>query len=158
MYSPLPVYTVPKKSKGWNPRKGSASFKSSDVSPPQTASSINAPSSKLFQGFNDMLDPALDGPPSPGRLRAVANQVRKNSVAEKHDSQQTYSSGSSSILSAADRPSWEHGIESLTVSRRSSQRSRVSHPHRLPGMQPKSNVRSSRKRCWCGSGRHGAIS
>lgn len=126
MYSPLPVYTVPKKSKGWNPRKGSASFKPSDVSPPQTASSINAPSSKLFQGFNDMLDPALDGPPSPGRLRAVANQVRKNSVAEKHDSQQTYSSGSSSILSAADRPSWEHGIESLTVSRRSSQRSTTS--------------------------------
>ncbi|KAI0177623.1 hypothetical protein BJ166DRAFT_27486 [Pestalotiopsis sp. NC0098] len=122
MYSPLPVYTVPKKSKGWIPRKGSASFQPSDVSPPQTASSINAPPTRApFQNFNDMLDPALDGPPSPGRLRAVANQVRKNSVADKHDSQYTNSSGSSS-----DRPSWEHGIESLTLSRRSSQRSTTS--------------------------------
>jgi hypothetical protein len=128
MYSPLPVYSVPKKSKRWNPTKGSASFKSSsDASRPPTSSSANPAPTRLFQGIGDLLDPALDGPPSPERLRAFAQQMRQTSTAEKHQSQQTTSSGSSSLIStASDRPSWEHGVESLTLSRKSSQRSTTS--------------------------------
>ncbi|KAK9772480.1 hypothetical protein AB5N19_04994 [Seiridium cardinale] len=128
MYSPLPIYSAPKKSRRWNPTKGSASLKPApETSPPPTASSTTAPPPKLFQSFSDLLDPAVDGPPSPERLRALANQMRQTSVADKHQSQQTTSSGSSSVLStASDRPSWEHGAESLTLSRKSSQRSTTS--------------------------------
>lgn len=128
MWSPLPVYTVPKTSKRWNPTKKSTSSKSPlDTSPPQTASSCNPTSKRAFQGFSDLLDPAIDGPPSPERLRAIANQMRQASISEKHQSQQTTSSGSSSVVStSSDRPSWEHGVETLTLSRKSSQRSTTS--------------------------------
>lgn len=111
-----------------------------------------------FHNYTDLLDPALDGPPSPERLRQLSQEmrrgshadirrgsqadirrgsqadirrgsqadIRRGSVAEKHQSQHTTSSGSSSLLSTSDRPSWEHGLEQLTLSRKSSQRSTTS--------------------------------
>ncbi|KAK8022201.1 hypothetical protein PG993_012968 [Apiospora rasikravindrae] len=110
--------------------------------------------------YADFLEPALDGPPSPDRLRQLSQEMRRGSAAdvrrgshadirrgshadirrgsvaekrlsgsaaEKRQSQNTSSSGSSSLLSAgSDRPSWEHGLEQLTLSRKSSQRSTTS--------------------------------
>lgn len=53
--------------------------------------------------------------------------MQQASVAEKHQSQQTTSSGSSSLLSVtSDRPSWDHSVERLDLSRKSSQRSESS--------------------------------
>ncbi|KAK8848863.1 pak-box p21-rho-binding protein [Apiospora arundinis] len=111
-----------------------------------------------FHNYTDLLDPALDGPPSPERLRQLSQEmrrgshadirrgsqadirrgseagirrgsqadIRRGSIAEKHQSQHTTSSGSSSLLSTSDRPSWEHGLDQLTLSRKSSQRSTTS--------------------------------
>ncbi|KAI1501310.1 hypothetical protein F5X99DRAFT_418673 [Biscogniauxia marginata] len=66
----------------------------------------------------DLLEPAVDGPPSPEQLRALNKQV-------KHRSQLTTSSGSSSLLSATSdrRQSWDRSLENLGLSRNPSQRS-----------------------------------
>ncbi len=57
---------------------------------------------------------------------------------DKHQSHQTTSSGSSSLrsLTSADRPSWEHALEGLTLSRKSSGRSTTS------SMQPRERPES----------------
>ncbi|KAH8910057.1 hypothetical protein BR93DRAFT_966111 [Coniochaeta sp. PMI_546] len=77
---------------------------------------------------SDFLGPAVDGPPSPESIRALNRQMRRTSVLEKHQSHQTSSSGSSSLrsLASGSRPSWEHGFEGVTLSRRSSGRSTAS--------------------------------
>ncbi|KAB5558406.1 hypothetical protein GE09DRAFT_1221519 [Coniochaeta sp. 2T2.1] len=74
------------------------------------------------------LGPAIDGPPSPESIRALNKQMKRTSVFDKHLSQQTSSSGSSSLRSLASggRPSWEHGFEGITLSRKSSGRSTAS--------------------------------
>jgi hypothetical protein len=119
--SPLPVYPVYSVQKPERRKflPGLASSSNSDSSPPRTAKGQGA-----IQSFADLLQPAVDGPPSPERLRALNKQMQQASVAEKHQSQQTTSSGSSSLLSVtSDRPSWDHSPEHISVSRRSSQRS-----------------------------------
>ncbi|KAI0127821.1 hypothetical protein BJ170DRAFT_595675 [Xylariales sp. AK1849] len=124
MLSPLPVYVVPKGKKR-SPPKVTASRSAAERSRPSTASSAAPVPTRLFQSFSDMLEPAVDGPPSPERIRALSKQMKRESIADNHHSQQTRSSsGSSSQLSTtSDRPSWEYGLESLTLSRKSSQRS-----------------------------------
>lgn len=81
------------------------------------------PPQPTSHNHRDSLDAALDGPPSPSRLRQLSKQMRRDSYADKHQSQHTTSSGSSSLLSTSERPSWEHGMDQLTLSRKSSQRS-----------------------------------
>ncbi|KAK8015679.1 hypothetical protein PG991_008567 [Apiospora marii] len=117
-------------------------------------SGVPPPPKNPFHNYTDLLEPSLDGPPSPERLRQLSQEmrrgshadvrrgshadirrgsqadirhvthpeVRRGSVAEKRHSQHTTSSGSSSLLSS-DRPSWEHGLEQISLSRKSSQRS-----------------------------------
>lgn len=109
-------------------------------------SGVPQPPKNPFHNYTDLLEPALDGPPSPERLRQLNQEMRRGShadirrgshadirhathpeprrgsVAEKRHSQHTTSSGSSSLLSS-DRPSWEHGLEQISLSRKSSQRS-----------------------------------
>lgn len=78
------------------------------------------------QNITDLLEPAIDGPPSPESIRAFSQQMRQSSVREKHQSRHTSSSGSSSLLSlvSSGRPSWEHQFEGPpALSRRSSGRS-----------------------------------
>ncbi|KAK4149885.1 hypothetical protein C8A00DRAFT_18486 [Chaetomidium leptoderma] len=74
------------------------------------------------RSLDRLLDPAIDGPPSPESLRELSQQMKHASAHDKHLSHQTNSSGSSSLrsLTSADRPSWEHGLE---LSRKSSGRS-----------------------------------
>ncbi|EFQ28632.1 hypothetical protein CGRA01v4_07132 [Colletotrichum graminicola] len=72
----------------------------------------------------DLFEPALDGPPSPERIRSLSKQMRRASAADKHKSHATTSSGStSSLLSHNSDRSWEHTLETITLSRRSSGRS-----------------------------------
>ncbi|ORY70016.1 uncharacterized protein BCR38DRAFT_97759 [Pseudomassariella vexata] len=117
MWSPLPVYQV---HKGARRKAAKAVASSTPDSPP---SSTTSSSHRGLASITDLLEPAVDGPPSPERIRAL---VSKQLMRDRHQSQQTTSSGSSSLVSAASdgfRPSWEHGLETLTLSRRSSQRS-----------------------------------
>ncbi|KAL8324464.1 hypothetical protein RB597_007952 [Gaeumannomyces tritici] len=77
------------------------------------------------QTITDLLEPAIDGPPSPESIRAFSQQMRQSSVHDKHQSRHT-SSGSSSLLSlvSSGRASWEHQLEGPpALSRRSSGRS-----------------------------------
>ncbi|KAL2256892.1 hypothetical protein VTK26DRAFT_962 [Humicola hyalothermophila] len=72
-----------------------------------------------------LLDPAVDGPPSPESIRELSDRMKRASVRDKHHSHQTSSSGSSSLrsLTSTDRPSWENASEGKSLSRKSSGRS-----------------------------------
>ncbi|KAH7037809.1 uncharacterized protein B0I36DRAFT_71371 [Microdochium trichocladiopsis] len=80
----------------------------------------------------ESFEPAMDGPPSPERIRAIGKQLKRSSFRDKHLSHNTVSSKSSSLLSAtSETPSWELGPD--IISRRSSQRSsNSSNPAREP--------------------------
>lgn len=99
-------------------------FPTSETGRPFTTFSPTAPIHQFRHGISDLLEPAIDGPPSPERIRALSNQMKRNSTNDKHRSELTTSSGSSSRLSAtSDRPSWDQSLESLNLSRNPSQRS-----------------------------------
>ncbi|GKT43823.1 uncharacterized protein ColSpa_04004 [Colletotrichum spaethianum] len=125
--APLPYYSAYKPSR----RKERATTGNKDASPPP--SSINSrhppPLSLVTAQYHpdnitDLFEPALDGPPSPERIRALSKQMQRASAVDKHKSHTTTSSGSSSSLRSlnSDR-SWEHTLETITLSRRSSGRS-----------------------------------
>lgn len=133
-YSSLPVYdfrsgTGDRKAKRTN--KAPKKLKSSDgplLSKPQPFSPKRpTPPSHIPTHVmsTDFMGPAIDGPPSPESIRALNKQMKRTSVLDKHQSHQTSSSGSSSLRSLASgtRPSWEHGSEGITLSRKSSGRS-----------------------------------
>lgn len=91
--------------------------------PPYGISALEA------ENYADFLEPAIERPPSPGRIRAFSNKVKQASLSERHVSQQTTSSGTSSLLSSSShdrRPSWEQALESFSLSRKSSIRSTTS--------------------------------
>lgn len=78
----------------------------------------------------ELLEPAIDGPPSPESIRAISNQMRRASGIDRQknrQSHQTTSSGSSSLRSqnSLERPSWDHAFDTATssLSRQSSGRS-----------------------------------
>lgn len=77
------------------------------------------------RSINRLLDPAIDGPPSPESIRELSQQMKRASVRDKHHSHQTSSSGSSSMrsLTSADPTPWENAIDERTLSRKSSGRS-----------------------------------
>ncbi|KAJ4304432.1 hypothetical protein N0V88_002045 [Collariella sp. IMI 366227] len=87
---------------------------SSDAAPPHDARPIDR-----------LLDPSIDGPPSPESIRELSNQVKRASVRDKHQSHHTSSSGSSSLrsLTSIDRPSWDTAFDGKSLSRKSSGRS-----------------------------------
>lgn len=81
------------------------------------------------ENYADFFEPAIEGPPSPGRIRAFSNKVKQASLSERHVSQQTTSSGASSLLSypSPERPpSWEQALDSFSLSRKSSVKSTTS--------------------------------
>ncbi|AEO57676.1 hypothetical protein MYCTH_2304115 [Thermothelomyces thermophilus ATCC 42464] len=75
--------------------------------------------------IDQLLDPAVQGPPSPESIRELGQRMKRASIHDKHQSHQTTSSGSSSLrsLTSADRPSWENVLDGKTLSRKSSGRS-----------------------------------
>lgn len=132
--SNMPVYTV---DRGTRPTKASkppkGSKKSRILGSPTRESTFPAlrPVTSHESVHNDtrsidrLLDPAVDGPPSPESIRELSSQMKRASVKDKHHSHQTTSSGSSSLrsLTSVDRPSWENGLEGKSLSRKSSGRS-----------------------------------
>ncbi|KAK0753433.1 hypothetical protein B0T18DRAFT_434193 [Schizothecium vesticola] len=120
--SELPVYAVEPRRKPTKKSKyllGRSRTNSSATvlvpSPSQTTLHNDADS------LRGLLDPAVDGPPSPESLRVAMKQTIAPEQRQSHHT--TTSSGSSSLrsLTSTDRPSWENALESL--SRKSSGRS-----------------------------------
>ncbi|KAJ3577168.1 hypothetical protein NPX13_g3399 [Xylaria arbuscula] len=69
-----------------------------------------------------MLQPALDGPPSPEGIRAFSRRIKRRSIAEPQLNETTPSLGASSLHSE-NPETWERGIENTSLSRNPSQRS-----------------------------------
>lgn len=104
---------------------------------PESSSRTRAPAAQHHytvsaleaENYADFFEPAIEGPPSPGRIRALSNRVKQASLSERHVSQQTTSSGASSLISYASldrRPSWEQALDTFSLSRKSSIKSNSS--------------------------------
>ncbi|KAI0971797.1 hypothetical protein F4678DRAFT_472283 [Xylaria arbuscula] len=74
-------------------------------------------------GITDLLQPALDGPPSPEGIRALSRRIKRGSMTEQQLNETATSSGSSSLRSETPETSWDRGLENSGLSRGSSQRS-----------------------------------
>ncbi|KAI0850886.1 hypothetical protein F5Y00DRAFT_20907 [Daldinia vernicosa] len=122
MYSSMPSNSYDKEQR---PRATtSARSHTPETGYSSTALAPNMPPNQRSHSIGDIFGPAMDGPPSPERIRVFSNHIKRNSNTDKHRSELTMSSGSSSRLSAAsDRQSWNQSRESLGLSRNPSQRS-----------------------------------
>ncbi|KAI1116185.1 hypothetical protein F5Y14DRAFT_440157 [Nemania sp. NC0429] len=89
---------------------------------PSTATSADRYQS---HDFTDLLEPALDSPPSPEGIRAFSRRVKRGSIAEQQSHELVVPSGSSSSPSETPEMPWEHGLENPSLSRNPSQRSSV---------------------------------
>ncbi|KAI0460339.1 hypothetical protein F5B21DRAFT_1005 [Xylaria acuta] len=76
-------------------------------------------------GMTDILQPSLNGPPSPEGIRAFSRRMKRSSIVEQPLSELAPSSGSSSLRSETPETPWEPSLENLTLSRNPSQRSSV---------------------------------
>ncbi|OLN81586.1 hypothetical protein CCHL11_05487 [Colletotrichum chlorophyti] len=122
--APLPYYSA------YKPGRRKTSTSNKDALPPTSVDnkqpSLLLSTQPIHDSINpDLFEPALDGPPSPERIRALSKQMKRATALDKHKSSATTSSGSSSSLRSqnSDRPSWEHTLDTITLSRRSSGRS-----------------------------------
>ncbi|KEY67321.1 hypothetical protein S7711_04572 [Stachybotrys chartarum IBT 7711] len=87
-------------------------------------SPTGAEQSSANDNMNSFLEPALDMPPSPERLRQLSKQMKRASHANQAHLHRTPSPRSSSLRSATgDRPSWEQALENMSLTRRPSNRS-----------------------------------
>lgn len=112
-------------------RKGS-------MSQNQNASASNPSAPVILRGdsishsppvdFADLLEPAIDGPPSPERIRQLSKQMKRASHLNRPpQGHRAASSGSSSLRSSTgERPAWEQALENMSLARRPSQRSTTS--------------------------------
>ncbi|RWA08493.1 hypothetical protein EKO27_g6607 [Xylaria grammica] len=76
--------------------------------------------------ITDLLEPALDGPPSPEGIRAFSRRIKRGSIAEQQLNEMATSLGSSSLRPETPETPWERGLENNTIlSRNPSQRSSV---------------------------------
>ena len=103
-----PIYSRPSTTKNSSQKKG------------------HEESSHSFQegaSSTDSLEPAMDGPPSPERIRAYTEQMKRSSIFGNNSSRTTLSSGASSFRS---RESVLASAENLPLSRKSSGRSSAS--------------------------------
>ncbi|KAH8156411.1 hypothetical protein CIB48_g11834 [Xylaria polymorpha] len=76
-------------------------------------------------GMVDILEPSLNGPPSPEGIRAFSRRMKRGSIAEQPLSELAPSSGSSSLRSETLETPWEPSLENLSLSRNPSQRTSV---------------------------------
>ncbi|RYP47340.1 hypothetical protein DL768_006591 [Monosporascus sp. mg162] len=116
MHSPVPIYTI---GQGGRRNTEVEPVVTRVVSPSATTSPVRS-RHHVGRGIVDLLEPAMEGPPSPERIRALSTKLKQTSLAEKHNSQFTASSGSSFVSATSGTPSWDDDPQ---PSRRSSQRS-----------------------------------
>lgn len=72
--------------------------------------------------IDQMLEPAMDGPPSPERLRQLSKQMKRGSYLDRPGGHRTTGSGSSPRAAMDGRPHWE-SFETMGLSRQPSNRS-----------------------------------
>ena len=89
------------------------------IARPSTATSTDH---SHTHGIIDMLQPALDGPPSPEGIRAFSRRIKRRSIAEQQLNE-TAASSSASSLHSENQETWERGLETTNLSRNPSQRS-----------------------------------
>ncbi|KAH7144615.1 hypothetical protein B0J13DRAFT_585292 [Dactylonectria estremocensis] len=77
------------------------------------------------RNMTELLEPAIDGPPSPERIRQLNAQMKRASHLNRGYGHRAASSSASSLL-VTDRAGWEQAMESMPLSRRSSNRSATS--------------------------------
>lgn len=70
-----------------------------------------------------MLEPAVDGPPSPERLRQLSKQAKRSSHLNRPSGHRSVASGSSPRAAMDGRPQWEVALENMSLSRQPSNRS-----------------------------------
>ncbi|KAI1132972.1 hypothetical protein F5Y10DRAFT_274452 [Nemania abortiva] len=75
--------------------------------------------------ITDLLEPALDGPPSPEGIRAFSRRMKRGSISEQQLNELVMPSTSSSSRSQTPDTIWERGLENPSLSRNPSQRSSV---------------------------------
>lgn len=73
----------------------------------------------------DLLEPAVDGPPSPERIRQLNNQMRRATQLNRTYGHRAASSSASSLL-VSERAGWDQPVDNSGLSRRSSNRSATS--------------------------------
>ncbi|KAL2887221.1 hypothetical protein HOO65_050342 [Ceratocystis lukuohia] len=147
---------------------------SSFSSRPPTAPAYSTASSSTIDlglgGLSELLEPAIDGPPSPERLRALSNQMRQASMASRSSSTSraeratlsrhaptSSTSSLRSIVSSSNWPSWEPltiDTNVSSLSRKSSSRSTISSlRHSTVKERPDSGVQAFGKAIFQGRGR-----
>ena len=77
--------------------------------------------------YIDLLEPAVEGPPSPERIRQLNKQMKRASHLNRGYGHRAASSGSSSLQSlTGERPGWEQAMDNTSLTRQSSTRSTAS--------------------------------
>ncbi|SPN98344.1 uncharacterized protein DNG_01391 [Cephalotrichum gorgonifer] len=122
--APLPYYseyhTSRRKGSGTTASKKDGSSKGGPAHPPPSAAvGASASATVLSVDMAALLEPAIDGPPSPERLRALNKQARQAANFEKNRS---HNPSASSVHNSSERP-WDHVLDNTPLSRRSSGRS-----------------------------------
>ena len=118
-YSAVPTKPVKR-----DPPKSRPSTASPRANQPSNPSSEQLSSASVAQ----FLDPAVDGPPSPEKLRQLNRQMKRVSRLHRQHGHRAASSESSSLTSTtgSDRPQWELALDNLSLVRRTSIRSNES--------------------------------
>lgn len=82
---------------------------------------------QALSSVTEFFEPAIEGPPSPGRLRQLSQQMKRASHLHRPHGHQAASSASSSLRSSTgdrgDRPQWEQALDNFGLVRRPSDRS-----------------------------------
>lgn len=77
------------------------------------------------RNMSELLEPAIDGPPSPERIRQLNAQMKRASHLNRGYGHRAASSSASSLL-VTERAVWEQTMDNMPLSRRSSNRSAAS--------------------------------
>ncbi|KAH8170737.1 PAK-box/P21-Rho-binding protein [Sarocladium implicatum] len=93
--------------------------------PSSTTSSMLDDGTTGRQSMAEMMEPAIDGPPSPERLRQLSKQAKRASHLRRLPGHRTASSSSSSFR-ANSNADWETTLENMSLGRKSSARSNSS--------------------------------
>lgn len=90
---------------------------------------LNQPSSPMSPHMSaaDFFEPAMDRPPSPGRIRQLNSQMRRASQLRRQNGHRT--AASASVASNGESPGWEQTLENLSLGRRASVKSTGSSAH-----------------------------
>ncbi|TLS23746.1 uncharacterized protein PpBr36_06038 [Pyricularia pennisetigena] len=165
----LPVFSVDRLARRNNKSSATSAPTSPPLPSPRPPPSSSVSGQYHSQNLADLLEPAIDGPPSPESIRALSQQVRQtftsSPVQATLRNQQTSPGSTSSLqsLNYSDCPPWEHSFDAPysappQLSRKSSGRSesgKMQHPARertdsvqifgkaLFNRKPKSNKRDS---------------